>query len=151
MLTFRLGESVHALPIAAIEEVLPALPVEAIAQCPAFVRGVVFVRGHLIAVFSAAERLGLTQYRPPREPHILCLRWKNRLVGLEVDEALDLVELRLAAVLSAADMATGPSMLKAVVEHQGQIIRLLDPARLLSPGEAQGLEQLPTTQARTSS
>ena len=55
----RIGENLHAMPIDVIVEVLPALPIEAVPQCPAFVRGVVFVRGHLIPVLDAAERLGL--------------------------------------------------------------------------------------------
>lgn len=57
MLTMRLDQELHALPIDAVEEVLPALPVESVPQCPEFIRGVVFVRGHLIPAFDAAGRL----------------------------------------------------------------------------------------------
>ena len=63
-----------------------------------FVRGVVFVRGHLIPVVDAAERLGLREHQRPDEPHIVCLRVDGRLVGVELDEALDLLEFDPRAV-----------------------------------------------------
>ncbi|MBC7817349.1 MAG: chemotaxis protein CheW, partial [Planctomycetaceae bacterium] len=98
-LAVRIGGNLHALPIDMVEEVLPALPIETIPQCPAFVRGVVFVRGHLIPVLDAAERLRLRDHVRPAEPHIVCLRIGSRLVGLEVDEAIDLIEIPSSTAL----------------------------------------------------
>ncbi len=141
-LAVRLGQSLHAIPIGAVEEILPALPVEPVAQCPPFVRGVVYVRGHLIPVLDLAERLGMTDHVRPAEPHIVCLRWSGRLVGVEVDEALELMDLPEAAGLGANEIGASPGLLKAVIEHQGQIVRLLDPARLVAPDEAPGLADM---------
>ncbi len=148
VLAFRLGETLHGFPIDSIEEVLPALPIESIAQCPPFVRGVVFVRGHLIAVLDAAERLGLTEHIRAPDPHIICLRWGGRLVGVEVDEALDLVELHPQAALPAEAVGSSAELLSAVVEHHGQIIRVLNPEYLISAAEAPRVSQLPRTEIR---
>ena len=145
VLAVRLGESLHGIPIEAIEEILPALPVEPIAQCPEFVGGVVVVRGHRIPVLEAAQRLGIRHHVRPLEPHIVCMRWSGRLVGLEVDEALDLMELPASARLAAGDLGAQGGFLSAVIEHQGQVIRVLDPAQLLAPSEAQSLQRLPQT------
>ena len=69
VLLVRLAKDLYAIPIAAIEEVLPALPIEAVPQSPSFIRGVIFVRGHLIPVLSAAERSGLTSHQAGRRSH----------------------------------------------------------------------------------
>lgn len=144
VLVVRLGESLHAIPVGAVEEILPALPVERVAQCPAFVRGVVYVRGHLIPVLDLAERLGIADHVRPAEPHIVCLRWSGRLVGVEVDEALDLMQLPEVQGLSTQVLGVPDGMIQSIVERGGQIIRLLNPARLVAPDEAPGLAKMPT-------
>lgn len=142
-LAVRLGENLHAIPIAAVEEVLPALPIESVPQCPEFVRGVVFVRGHLIPVLDAAERLGIKDHQRPPEPHIVCLRIGERLVGIEFDEALDLLELRDVETLSAEDVSAELGFFAGVIEQDGQVIRLLDPERLMATEEAEKLQPVP--------
>ena len=147
-LAVRIGENLHAMPIDVIEEVLPALPIETIPQCPSFVRGVVFVRGHLIPVLDAAERLGLRDHVRPAEPHIVCLRVGSRLVGLEVDEAIDLIEIGASTALPVEDWNAQSGFLSGLVEKDGQVIRILDAKRMIAQHEAVALEPLPRTASR---
>lgn len=142
-LAVRIGENLHAIPIAAVEEVLPALPVESLPECPPFIRGVVFVRGHLIPVLDAAERLGMTGHQRPSEPHIICLRVDGRLVGVEVDEALDLIDLGAGTRLDAGAVGARAGFFDAVIELDEHVLRLLNPERLLSDEEVAKLEELP--------
>jgi len=145
VLAVRLGKDLHAIPIMAIEEILPALPIESVPQCPAFVRGVVFVRGHLIPVVDAAERLGLRDHQRPVEPHIVCLRVGNRLMGVEFDEALDLLDIGPGEILPAERMGGQPGFFAGAVERDGQIIRMLDPEKLISDEESESLGRIPQT------
>ncbi len=145
VLAVRIGEKLHAIPIAAVEEVLPALPIEPVPQCPPFVRGVVFVRGHVIPVLSAAERLGLKDYVRPDEPNIVCLRIDDRIVGVEFDEAIDLIHIGGDESLSANKLGASEGFFTGVIDHDGQIVRLLDPEKLLSETEATQLEAMPRT------
>lgn len=143
-LAVRIGEKMHAIPIDAIEEVLPALPIETVPHCPSFVQGVVFVRGHVIVVLSAAERLGLVNYVRPNEPSIVCLRIDDRIVGVEFDEAIDLIEISSDESLSADKMGANEGFFTGVVDHDGEIIRLLDPEKLLSELETAQLTGMPS-------
>lgn len=145
-LAVRIGERLHALPIAAVEEVLPALPIEPVPQCPPFVRGVVFVRGHVIPVLSAAERLGLQDYVRPDEPNIVCLRIDDRVVGVEFDEAIDLFQIGGDESLTVNRMGGHEGFFTGVIDHEGEIIRLLDPRHLISETEAVSLEQVQRTE-----
>ena len=142
-LAARLGENMYAIPIEWVEEILPALPIESLPQCPAFVRGVVFVRGHLIPVVSGAERLGLRNYNRPREPHIVCLRIDDRLVGVEFDEAVDLIRLGACPPLTADECGAQQGFFVGVVELDGAIIRLLDPQKLIGLEEGAELTNSP--------
>lgn len=145
VLIVRLGENLHGIPIEWVEEVLPALPIETVPQCPAFVRGVISVRGHLIPVLDAAERLDLEGHCRPAEPHIVCVRVAGRLVGVEVDEALDLMDLGRDAMVAAEDIGASAGFFAGVVELGDEIVRILDPERLLDREEAAELEGIPST------
>ena len=147
-LVVRIGTSLHALPISAVEEVLPALPIEWIPQCPPFVRGVVFVRGHLIPVLDAAERLGLRNHVRPPEPHIVCLRVGSRLVGLEVDEAVNLIEVSLGDALPVEEVNAQRGFMSGLIEQDGQVIRLLDAERMIAQPEVVVWEPVPRMAAR---
>ena len=140
-LAVRIGRDLHAIPIGAIEEVLPALPIAAVPQCPPFVRGVVFVRGQLIPVLDAAERLGILNHVRVPEPHIVCLQVGMRRMGLEVDEAVDLIEVPRTA-LTVDEVNVQEGFLSGFVEREGQLIRILNVDRMISPQEAAAMEPL---------
>jgi purine-binding chemotaxis protein CheW len=143
VLIVRLGENLHGIPIEWVEEVLPALPIETVPRCASFVRGVVSVRGHLIPVLDAAERLGLEGHDRPAEPHIVCVRVADRLVGLEVDEALELMDLGQTALVAAEDIGASAGFFAGVAELGDEIVRILDPNRLLAREETAELEGIP--------
>lgn len=136
VLCVRLGNQLYAIPIEAVDEVLPALPIEKISRCPSFIRGIVIVRGKLIPVLDAAERLGKSDHQRPLEPTIVCLRSGQRLVGVEFDEAIGLMELSLSGLLSAAEVNTGSKFLNGFVENHERIIHVLDPEKMIAPDEA---------------
>ena len=103
----------------------------------------VFVRGHLIPVLDAAERLGIKDHQRPAEPHIVCLRVDERLIGVEFDEALDLLELCGVESLSADDVGARSGFFAGVLEQDGQVIRLLDPEKLMAADETEKLRHVP--------
>jgi purine-binding chemotaxis protein CheW len=135
VLLVRLRTDLYAIPIAAVEEVLPALPIEPVPQCPDFVRGVIFVRGHLIPVLDGGERLGSQALERSDESNIVCLRIGARLVGVEFDEVLDLLDLAGAEVLPSREIGARDGFFTGVVEKDGRLIRLLDPEKLTSSAE----------------
>lgn len=148
ILTFRLGNDLVAVPIDAVEEVLPALPLEQVPNAPPFIRGVVFVRGHLIPVLDTAERLGLKEHVRATDPHVVCLRVGERLIGLEVDEALDLEELANPESLTPQEMGSKEGLLASMAENRGRVIRLLNPGKLIGDDESAELEKVPRTSSR---
>lgn len=147
-LTVLIGGVLHAIPIEFIEEILPALPVEYIAQLPSFVRGIVYVRGHLIPVLDGAHRLELSAAPKDVEHHLVCLNVQGRIVGLEIDEAIDLMELPFTGQIPVPEFGGTARFLSAVIDHQGEIIRILNPDKLLLQEEtaqlAGGLTSSPT-------
>ena len=130
VLAVVLGGERYGIPVEYVDEVLPALPFESLPECPAYVRGVVLVRDQLIPVIDAAQRLLLKNHQPPAEPHIVCLRIDGQLLGLQVDEALELVEVAKAVRLQLGEAATNEAFCSGISELDGEVIRMLDPMQL---------------------
>ena len=131
VLAVVLGGERYGIPVEYVDEVLPALPVESLPECPAYVRGVVILHDQLIPVIDGAQRWLLNGHQPPLEPHIVCLRIDGRLVGLQVDEALELVEVA-SVPLSLAEMGTSGAFCASIGNLDDEVIRILDPAQLRS-------------------
>lgn len=130
VLAVVLGGERYGIPVEYVHEVLPALPVESLPECPTYVRGVVLVRDQLMPVIDAAGRLLLQNHRPPAEPHIVCLRIDGQLLGLQVDEALELVEVATTVRLPLTEFATNEAFCSGISEIDGEVIRILDPMQL---------------------
>lgn len=131
-LTVRIGQVLHAIPIAAIEEILPALRIERVAGIPDWIQGMVFVRGHLIPVFNLAPILQLS-VPENLDPHLICLRVHGRIIGMEVDEAIDLVDLPEEGRISVPELVGQTGLISAVIDHHGELIRILNPDHILHP------------------
>ncbi|MFN3148446.1 chemotaxis protein CheW [Bremerella sp.] len=140
----RLGDMLHAIPIGMVEEVLPALTLEPISGCSSFVRGVVFIRGEVIPVVSAAQRLGVQDHEIPDEFNIVCLRIDGRVVGVEFDEVIDLVPIQHARLLPANKLGARSGFFSGVIDHQGVIIRILDPEKLIREEDIVELDRVAT-------
>jgi purine-binding chemotaxis protein CheW len=122
----RVGERRCALPVSAVAEVLRLLPEEAIANAPAFVRGVSIVRGEAVPVVDAARLLGEGGSGPTR---LVVLELGGRRVGLAVDACEDIRTLDRSA------MAGMPPLLREASEEVVTSIGVLD-GRLLERLEA---------------
>lgn len=138
-LTVWIGQILHAIPIAAIEEVLPALRIERVAGIPEWIRGMVFVRGHLIPVFNMASILQLPVSKV-LDPHLVCLRVHGRIIGMEVDEAIDLVELPEEGRISVPELVGQTGFISAVIDYHGELIRILNPDYIAHRDELKNLD-----------
>lgn len=133
-LAVRLDKYLFAIPLEAVVEVLPALPIEPLPNVPPFVQGAVFVRDQFLPVLDAAKRMGLPASKRSLEPPIVCLRIQEQWIGIEVDEALDLIELQPDRSHPTLEFPGNARFLSGFSECEGQIIGLLDPKKLLDGG-----------------
>jgi purine-binding chemotaxis protein CheW len=81
----RAGTHLCALPLAHILEVMRPLPVEPLADAPAFLRGIAVIRGAPVAVIDLGRLLGQAKTAPAR---LVTVRVGGRILALAVAEVL---------------------------------------------------------------
>jgi len=93
-LLFRVGGATYGCDIAATQEIIPLRPMTRVPGAPAYVRGLINMRGTIVTVLDLAARLDPTSV-PVVEGSILLLRYRDRLVGVVVEEVVDLRMLEI--------------------------------------------------------
>jgi chemotaxis signal transduction protein len=89
----RAGGRVLALPLAAVREVVPARPAVRLPGAGPAVRGLVNVRGRVTTVLDLAACLGLPPLPPGPDQRIVLVGYRDRTVGLAVDEVDRLLDV----------------------------------------------------------
>lgn len=90
-ITFRIGTQYFCVDIMSIREIRGWTPVTALPRAPAFVRGVINLRGIVLPVIDLAERLGFPRVEPTARHVIIVAQTGRQIVGLLVDAVSDII------------------------------------------------------------
>jgi purine-binding chemotaxis protein CheW len=91
--TFRVGGEDYAIDIMRVREIINPLPVTPVPRAPAFVEGVIRLRGDVIPVVDVRRRLGLAVTPPTRKTKTLIVHVAGRRLGLVVDEVTEVLRI----------------------------------------------------------
>ena len=98
VLVFEIEGQRHALPVAQVRELLPALSTTPIPGAPPGVEGVINLRGVVVPVLDVRHHFGLESKLITPADHFIVASIREQLVVLHVDRALELVRFDAAAL-----------------------------------------------------
>jgi purine-binding chemotaxis protein CheW len=136
-LTFRVGAQEYAIDIMDVQEIRGYEQPTRVASAPAFVKGVVKLRGTSVPVVDLRLRFGLAEAAYDRSTVVIMLNLGGRVIGVVADSASDVIELPPDAVRDAPDTsaAIDPGCVLGVARVGERMLTLLDIERLLgAPG-----------------
>jgi len=147
-LTFTLRTETFAVPVAQVREILDSVPLTRVPQMPAFVAGVLNLRGRVVPVIDLRVRFGFAGQEATRDTCIVVLEIDLDGALMEFGALVDGVQEVLA--LSADQIEPPPRLglgmscdLLAGIGKQGErFIILLRPERLIADGAAAQLAGL---------
>jgi purine-binding chemotaxis protein CheW len=132
LLTFKLDEQEYALNIANVVQVVRMVAVTRAPKAPAFVEGMINLRGRVIPVISLRQRCGLIERPYDLNTQLLIARADGRVMALMVDVVSEVLTI-------PADCIEPPDQIGADMEHMlavgklgDRLILILDPSSLLS-------------------
>jgi purine-binding chemotaxis protein CheW len=136
---FRLGDDEFGLPIDAVDEVaqVPS-QVTRLPRTPAFLEGVVNLRGDVLPVIDQRARFDMARLDQGRRRRLLVVRTQRHRAGLIVDSVSDVMRIPARAIEPAPDLTSGIARLVTGVANlgaAGRMVLLLDPTELLTQAE----------------
>jgi purine-binding chemotaxis protein CheW len=97
-LTFILGKEEYGVSIRVVQEIIGILPTTPVPGTPAFVTGVVNLRGAIVPVIDLRRRFGMSEIALTREACIIVTRTAATTVGLLADRVCDVVSIAHDAI-----------------------------------------------------
>jgi purine-binding chemotaxis protein CheW len=109
-------------------------------DAPPIIEGVVDSRGRIVPVLDVRSRFGLPGRPLDTTQHFVLAEAGTRIVALRVDRALDLLEVPLADIESAARAAPGSRHTEGVARLPDGLVVIHDLERFLSLDEERHLD-----------
>jgi purine-binding chemotaxis protein CheW len=129
LLIFRLGDGCYSIPVAFVREVQPLGDYTRLPSAPAFVVGLVNVRGRLLSALDLRPLLEMPQTPPDASAFLLIVTGDGMEVGLLADT---IVEIRHASAdLSPTPSASAGQAVSWVRGVDATMSLLIDPALFL--------------------
>jgi purine-binding chemotaxis protein CheW len=137
VLVFVLGGEEYAVDILKVQEIRGYEKVTPIPSAPAFLKGVVNLRGIIVPVIDMRIKFGLAEPRYDSFTVVIILRVAGRVIGIVVDGVSDVVRLAPGEVKAAPALGSivDSGFLAGLATQGERMILLLEIEKFLSSGE----------------
>lgn len=132
-IVFKVAGSSYGVRSTQVQQVGMIENVTFVPNAPAFIEGIVYLRGQVVPVISLRRRFGLEKIPYDLQSRLVVTSLENRVVGLAVDSAREFITLTEAQIQPLPEnLAALPiEYLEGVVSLNGRLILLIDLAQLL--------------------
>jgi len=133
LLSFRLGEEEYSVDIMSVREIRGWTRATPLPHAPAYVRGVINLRGTVLPVVDLSVRLGMAPVKGDARNVIIVVQMGAQTAGLLVDAVSDILNLPRSELQPPPDLAADSThnYISALTIVEGRMIRVLDLASVL--------------------
>jgi purine-binding chemotaxis protein CheW len=143
--TFILDREEYAVDVHVVQEIRRVTEITPVPRAPEFIRGVINLRGRILPVVDLKRKLHMGQVDIGRGSRIVVVRLRDRLLGLLVDGAHQVLKVPRSKIEPPPEevVAGGGDYIRGVAKLDDRLIILVDLLRILS----QELREGPATAA----
>ena len=144
LVVFKIGDEEFGVDISQVREIVRLLEITYMPKAPAFIDGVVNLRGQIVTIIDLAKRLGIPSSPRGNETRIIVIEIEENIVGMIVDSVSEVLRL------SSEDVEEVPGFIETEVpEHyirkvgklEGRLLVLLDLSCVLTHEEIAHVER----------
>ncbi len=138
LISFHIGDQEFCVDIMSVREIRGWAPATPLPQTPAYMRGVINLRGAVLPIMDLAVRLGLPATEPSARSVIIVIKEGERLVGLLVDAVSDILTINPGMIQPTPDVACANvrSFVRGLISIEGRMISQVALERVLPEQEA---------------
>jgi purine-binding chemotaxis protein CheW len=138
IISFSMGPRECAFEVSDAVEVLRPRQITEVPRTPAYIKGILSVRGEMVTVIDLRARLGMEPAGASPLSRILIVTVDDLKAGFLVDRLGGVKAVRAASMSApVADLGVPTRFMKGVVQSSGNSVLLLDAGALIEPDEQQ--------------
>jgi len=132
--TFFLDLEEYGVDVRQVQEIRRVGEITTVPRAPDFVRGVINLRGRILPVLDLKRKLAIGEVAIGRSTRIVVVRVRERLLGLLVDGASQVLKVPVSRVEAAPEEVTerGGDYIRGVAKLDDRLIILIDLGRALA-------------------
>jgi purine-binding chemotaxis protein CheW len=137
LVSFRLGSEEYGLEILRVQEIIRMQNLTRVPNSPAFVEGVINLRGKVIPVVGLRKRFGLPPRDHDKATRIIVVEVRGDVMGFEVDSVSEVLRIPADTVEPPPRLSKrNNEYVSGVGKLEGRLLLLLDVNRLMTDAEA---------------
>jgi purine-binding chemotaxis protein CheW len=142
-LTFSLGSEEYAVDILKVQEIRGYDAVTRIANTPAFIKGVINLRGVIVPIVDLRIKFGVAEPEYNQFTVVIVLNVLDRVVGVVVDSVSDVATLADEQVKAAPELGTlDTKFVTGMGTIDDRMLIIVDIEKLLSSADMQLFERI---------
>ncbi|KUK14567.1 MAG: chemotaxis protein CheW [Synergistetes bacterium] len=145
LVVFRLGKEEYGVDIAKVQEIVRVQEVTHIPQAPAFVEGIVNLRGNIIPIVDLKKRFNLEGGDvSEKEKRVIVVNVGKQIVGIVVDSVSEIIRIPRENVEPPPPIVAGieATYIEGVGKIDKRLIILLNIEKILTEKEKEELKTL---------
>ena len=132
--TFFLSREEYGVDVRLVQEIIRVSEITPVPRAPESIKGVINLRGRIIPVVDLKKKLGLGDADLGRRARIVVVKLRDRLVGLLVDAASQVLKVPVSSIDPAPDAVVeiDADYIRGVAKLPDRLIILMDLHKILS-------------------
>lgn len=136
LVVFALAKEEYGLPITKVQEINRLVPITKLPQTPAFMEGIINLRGRIIPVVDLRKRFGIAITEHTDDTRIIIVEVNGQIVGITVDAVNEVVRLPVQNIESAPPtFVLDAQYIQGVGKMEDRLLILLDIDKVLNSKE----------------
>jgi purine-binding chemotaxis protein CheW len=133
LVTFFLSREEYGVDVRLVQEIIRVTEVTPVPRAPEAIKGVINLRGRIIPVVDLKRRLGIGEVEVTRLARIVVVRLRDRLIGLLVDGASQVLKVPVSVIEAAPEevVEIDVNFIRGVAKLEKRLIVLVDLAKVL--------------------
>jgi purine-binding chemotaxis protein CheW len=150
-LTLRLQDEIFAIEAGSVREILDLVPITEVPNAPAFVGGLINVRGRVVPLADLRVTFGMDRPPPDQDTRIVVIEididGEPTVAGILADKVHDVTDIDAAVIQDAprVGMRWPAEFVRAIGKHNGAFVIIPNLERIF---ESQGRRSAPTAEER---
>ncbi|HET7293258.1 MAG TPA: chemotaxis protein CheW [Vicinamibacteria bacterium] len=133
LVTFFLSGEEYGVDVRLVQEIIRVVEITQVPRAPDFIKGVINLRGRIIPVIDLKRKLGLGEVALERQTRVVVIRLRDRLVGLLVDGASQVLKVPVSTIEAAPEevVEIDANYIRGVAKLEKRLIILVDLPKIL--------------------
>ncbi|MFZ2290225.1 MAG: chemotaxis protein CheW [Halopseudomonas yangmingensis] len=135
--TFRLDNETYGINVMQVQEVLRYSEIAPVPGAPAYVLGIINLRGNVVTVIDTRQRFGLGSTPITDNSRIVIIEADKQVIGILVDSVAEVVYLRQSEIETAPNVGTDESakFIQGVCNKNNELLILVDLEKMMTEDE----------------